>query len=235
MSSILKALKKLEDEKTARRPDSLKIDAEILRGGSARRTSPLAVILVATVLFVCGAGATYVYMKRNTGNIAVRESVKPALIPAKNQITPLPAPATINIEYKNDNGNPDKGLQPEKITVPRTEAKHTNISQFYTAHSRTIIKSQSVQAKKPSVSIKPAVESTQPAVEPVSHPATPTIKVNGIAYQDGRADSVAVVNGTSVSKGSVIDGAKVEEIQMDRVRFSYGSEKFEVNLGKSNR
>jgi hypothetical protein len=64
---------------------------------------------------------------------------------------------------------------------------------------------------------------------------TPAIKVNGIAFQDGGSDSVAVVNGISVSNGSVIEGARIEEIQRDRVRFSFGSEKFEVMLGKTNR
>ena len=63
--------------------------------------------------------------------------------------------------------------------------------------------------------------------------AKPVLKVNGIAFQDG-ADSVAVINGITVSKGSVIEGARVEEIQKDRVRFSRGGEKFDIILDKSN-
>jgi general secretion pathway protein B len=46
---------------------------------------------------------------------------------------------------------------------------------------------------------------------------------------------VAVVNGIPVSNGSVVEGARVEDIQRDRVRFSYGGERFEVTLGKTNR
>jgi hypothetical protein len=34
--------------------------------------------------------------------------------------------------------------------------------------------------------------------------------------------------------GAVIEGAKVEEIGKDRIRFSYGGESFEVPLGNSN-
>ena len=71
-----------------------------------------------------------------------------------------------------------------------------------------------------------------PAV-PVVTPAKPVLKVNGIAFQDG-ADSVAVINGITVSKGSVIEGVRVEEIQKDRVRFSRGEEKFDIILDKSN-
>jgi type II secretory pathway component PulC len=74
--------------------------------------------------------------------------------------------------------------------------------------------------------------STPPFAPPVI-PANPVLKVHGIAFQDG-ADSVAVVNGITVSNGSVIEGARVEEIQKDRVRFSRGAEKFEIILDKSN-
>ena len=63
----------------------------------------------------------------------------------------------------------------------------------------------------------------------------PLIKVNGIAFQGNGPGSVAVVNGVPVANGSMIEGARVEDIQKDRVRFSYGGEKFEVDLGKSNR
>ncbi len=58
--------------------------------------------------------------------------------------------------------------------------------------------------------------------------------MEGIAFQDGGTDSVAVVNGAAVSKGSVIEGARVEEILKDRVKFSRGSEKFEIILDKTN-
>jgi general secretion pathway protein B len=61
-----------------------------------------------------------------------------------------------------------------------------------------------------------------------------SLKVEGIAFQDGGTDSVAVVNGVAVSKGSVIEGARVEEILKDRVKFSRGSEKFEIILDKTN-
>jgi len=68
---------------------------------------------------------------------------------------------------------------------------------------------------------------------PLVPPTRPVLKVNGIAFQDG-ADSVAVINGVTVSNGSVIEGARVEEIQKDRVRFSRGGERFDIILDKSN-
>jgi general secretion pathway protein B len=58
--------------------------------------------------------------------------------------------------------------------------------------------------------------------------------VQGIAFQDGSANGVAVVNGVAVSNGSVIEGVRVEEIQNDRVTFSRDGKKFEIVLDKSN-
>lgn len=63
----------------------------------------------------------------------------------------------------------------------------------------------------------------------------PVLKVNGIAYQARDEDSMAVVNGVTVSNGSIIAGAKVEGVLPDRVQFSFKGEKFDVFLGKSNR
>jgi type II secretory pathway component PulC len=79
---------------------------------------------------------------------------------------------------------------------------------------------------------EPVVSPTAPGV-PLVPPARPVLKVDGIAFQDG-AESVAVINGVTVSNGSVIEGARVEEIQKDRVRFSRGGERFEIILDKSN-
>ncbi len=63
----------------------------------------------------------------------------------------------------------------------------------------------------------------------------PHLTVNGIAYQEGGSDNLAVINGITVSNGAVIEGVKVEDIQKDRVQFSHDGEKFEIILNKSNR
>src|ERR1039457_2422419 len=74
MSSILKALKKLEHEKSARKPDSFRIDAEILRGGASRSFFSTGASLAAIALFLCGGGATYVYMKHDKAPAPVQPS-----------------------------------------------------------------------------------------------------------------------------------------------------------------
>jgi type II secretory pathway component PulC len=83
------------------------------------------------------------------------------------------------------------------------------------------------------VPVEPESVSLPAPVAPLVPPARPVLKVDGIAFQDG-ADSVAVINGVTVSNGSVIEGARVEEIQKDRVRFSRDGETFDIILDKSN-
>ena len=65
MSSILKALKKVETDNASRRPDELRIDAEILRTENHTQFSSSGILLVSLLLVALGVGTTYLYMKRD--------------------------------------------------------------------------------------------------------------------------------------------------------------------------
>jgi len=227
MSSILKALKKLEHEKTVRKPDSFKIDSEILRGEAASGSRPFytAASLAAISLFLCGVGATYLFMKHD------------------NTTSPVQTVQVLNNETK---GEPSTG--PTLLPVPTTVAKETkpdrtvkviSISDKTNPSPRSIEKQQSQREKPAEIGPQPVTPEPKPvsppvqAVRVVTTTAKPVLKVNGIAFQDG-ADSVAVINGITVSSGSMIEGARVEEIQKDRVKFSRDGETFYIILDKSN-
>ena len=65
MSSILKALKKVEHEKSSRFPNLLNIDSEILKSTESRRSiSPFIRLLLLLLVFGGGAAATYFFMKK---------------------------------------------------------------------------------------------------------------------------------------------------------------------------
>ncbi len=53
--------------------------------------------------------------------------------------------------------------------------------------------------------------------------------VSGIAWQEERSLRRAVINGVLVGEGAEILGAKVIEIRENRIRFSRGTELFEIN------
>ncbi len=246
MSSILKALKKLENENAARNHDPLKIDSEILRGDSSDRISPIKILLLAGFLFVCGGSATYVYMNMKQGQEAPHTPAKTLSPP----VPPHPLPSSSSAPVKI----PVERIEPETIVaaIPESDTKQnpkisrkTEVTHVPTrplsappsrgqqTHSNKIQHPQRVVEKQQQTPLagKKAPSDSHSAATVLQ---TPALKVNGIAFQNG-SDSVAVVNGVPVSEGSSIEGAKVVEIQRDRILFSYGGEKFNVQLGKSNR
>jgi len=224
MSSILKALKKLEQEKAARKPESFKIDAEILRGASPRSFFSTGASLAAIALFLCGVGATYVFMKRHEVPVAAQPAQTPTTV-----VTAAP-PAAVRLPPESDNQGAADPLPP-----PTTRGKSGPESSGRPS-SRNMPTPLQPQPEKLTGGTPRVV---QPESNPVTPPAVvtpgpPVLKVQGIAFQDGSANGVAVVNGVAVSKGSVIEGVRVEEIQKDRVMFSRGGETFEIILDKSN-
>lgn len=226
MSSILKALKKLEQEKTSRKPDSFRIDAEILRGASRRSYFSSGVFLAAVALFLCGVGATYVFMKRHEVPMAVPPSQTPTT--ETNAGTPAVT-----------GRSPESVKQGAAESVPHEKpGVKTEPDRFPAPSLRTKPAQQQLQPQKPiEAGAQPDSKPVPPPVTPptvVTTPGPAVLKVHGIAFQDGSAGGVAVVNGVAVSKGSVVEGARVEEIQADRVKFSRGGEMFEIFLDKSN-
>jgi hypothetical protein len=224
MSSILKALKKVENDNATRRPDELRIDAEILRAESPSRFSSSGMLMVSLLLVAFGAGGTYLFMKRDktpeqTSPISStisgqkRQSVSAAPEISTEQLPPaiIVAPAKQQIVAKGE---------PIKKRLPSSQEKST-----------------ATVAKRPAVAVQPAVAPQPPAPlpAPAAKTTVPALRVNGIALQDDRAGSVAMINGEPISSGGMIAGVTVEEIYKNRVKFSYNGETFEVLLGQSNR
>lgn len=222
MSSILKALKKLEEEKSARTADVLKIDTEILRGNSPSRSPYRNVTLLAVLFFVCGSALTYLFVRQGehpADNQPVREARHTTAAPEE--------PRKIMTE-----DNASLAIVPAE--PPRRLAKNAPANTQHAKppkHNRPAAHDAAQQPKPAMEAAPPASPEKQPAA-PARH--IPAIRVDGIAYHFGSADSLAVVNGATVYAGAVVDGVKVEEIGKDRIRFNYEGEKFEVSLGKSN-
>jgi len=231
MSSILKALKKLEDEKTTRGPETLKIDSDILRVEGSQRYSTASVFVTALFLFAGGSFATYMYMKKDA---TPASSTNAKAIETTRVIKPFSQKSTPEI--------PEIKTEKMPVEVVITPAKHSGstkhlptkqqkkISGTLTATGTAHQQSVSTKHEEQNVNLNQPVPAAQVIVK-----TTPLLRVNGIAYQDGTSDHVAIVNGIPVSGGSVIEGARVEVIQKNRVRFSYNGELFDVSLGKSNR
>jgi hypothetical protein len=231
MSSILKALKKLEHDTTVRKPDAFRINTDILRGNAPRRQISTGLIVTAIAIFACGAGASYLYM-RDDSRLLPHQPGLPTMQQQNKSVSPggaQPQPEPISTvpsdtaEYLSNKPTPPI---PES---EKTDVSHRNVKYIDHQQSKPI---EAIRQPQPQLPEQKPTPTAIPVV-PVVPAAKPVIKVHGIAFQDG-ADSAAVVNGITVSVGSMIEGTKVEEIQKDRVRFNRGGETFDIILDKSN-
>lgn len=224
MSSILKALKKLEDDRVARQPEQLKIDADILKSDNAPRFSPSGAIMASLLLLAIGSGMTYMYMKRDASPELSGRTSPPASSGIKTEQLPEAVAVVPAV--------PQKPAKTGTVILPQS-APPVAARKAPPAAARPVVAQKPAGAPK-SVEHGVVAEQAVPA-PPQVKPPPPALRVNGIAFEDGNTESVAMVNGTPVTKGSLIEGVKVEDIHKNRVKFSYNGEKFEITLGQSNR
>lgn len=233
MSSILKALKKLEDEKTSRFPDSLNIDSDILKSShESRKMSPLVVLLLLLLMFGGGAGAAYFIMKGNNKQpvAAAPQPITVVTAASSSPVAPQTAKPTATSAAKPVSALVQK--KPSAVTAQKPQLKKA--AAVSAQHS--VAKPSPARSTAQQSSNKPLPAADNGAKNELPVSATmPTLRVNGIAFQNNSADSMAIINGIPVSNGSTVEGATVEEIRRDRVVFQRSGEKFEVKLGQANR
>ncbi len=217
MSSILEALKKLEDEKSAHLSGAGNIAGKVVRSGRRPKQRPVWALPAGMAIAAAVAAlATYLLMVvKPAGN-------RPATpLPEVAPLQPRPVPA------------PPSGVERlPSLPMAKPEREHSHPAPPPAARQTPAVKA--VHEGKP-VPVNAPVTAEKPLASPT--PAAglepPSLNVSGIGWQKDSADRLAVVNGRAVSEGSVIAGAKVEEIFPDRVRFSFGERKFDIPLGKT--
>lgn len=229
MSTILRALKKLEHEKAARKPEQADLDLEFLNSPApAPRRSLVKTAVVVSLLIAVGGAATYLYL---TGSDKQPAPVQPpapqprqAVLKAATTVMPTAAPLANRSSASAPGAVPAPPIQAVQKPGPSPQAV------------TPVPPAAKVQADTPP---KPAPVAKQHAPQPPKAPkpqlqtAPPlSLTVNGIALSDGEKRK-AIVNGMSVSVGSTVGGARVEEILGNRVRFSYGGKSFEISVGNT--
>jgi general secretion pathway protein B len=250
MSSILKALKKLEEEKAAKQGHRVDITRDIFGSAQQPVTGPRWPLIAGGAAGAIALGVVaYLFIARPVNRPTSASSPTEARLSAA---VPSPAPA---VEPFVAPPQPPREMRPvaPKPAPPRvvphvplkvvakpkapSPAKNSAASKA-PAPSRTPV----ISANHPILSNPPAPQQqVNPAVPVATTPAPtpaaaafPKITVSGIAYNKEAADRLAVINGVPVGEGKSVSGVKVEEIMPDKVRFSLGQKIFEVPVGRSN-
>lgn len=234
MSSILKALKKLEHDNASCKPGQLKIDAKILQERSNTGISRPTALVLFIVFVTMGSGSTYFLMKQQTKtptptnlNSNTSQSDQKQ---TQQEIAPMPKPVTIVTAP-----TPQHVQSLTARSIDKSVPGQTTTQSFPPPATTSSATEKPAAPEQSPATPSPAAQQPAPTNQGPTSITRPILTVNGIASQDGNSENFAVINGTTVSKGSVIEGVKVEDIRSDRVRFSHNDENFEIILNKSNR
>lgn len=229
MSSILKALRKLEEEKARHRQGSPDISRDILSDGFRRKRASAWVLtcgifLVAMILGLLGYLSVVDTGLENSpydlvaGMFRSAEETLSSQSPssAAGNVTELPQPAAEPAGSSTPAVKATPGTsEPPAVSVPKV-----------------------VASSPPARSVRALAEPRprSPAAEPLKSPSIPVrpeFKLSGIAFQENPDSRMAILNGLPVMTGTMIGGARVEEILRDRVRLSFRGQRFEVQLGEN--
>lgn len=213
MSYILDALKKIEREKDSKRPDGrTSITGDLFRERSrppAKGGAWKVIVLIAVSVLVTGAGTWFALRGSAPKNIAV---VRPAAVPQ-------PAPAVV--------------ATPVPVLVAPTAATPAASSVMVPAMAKKV--AAGVDSARPVREPRRVKKTTRPAPSLQMQtaavvPPPADIKLSGIAWQDERTGRRAVINGFLLKEGAVVSGAKITDIQADKVRFTSAAGQFEIKL-----
>jgi general secretion pathway protein B len=255
MSSILKALEKVEDAQNQRRnPGAGGLGRKRERrpawvipawslGGAA-----VATLVTYTIMGGFGKQAPPAAPVVAAAPQPAAQAVAPAAKPVAPVAKAVPSPASAGIAAP---AVPAPGKGPVKQIAPKHEqARHeaeapvrkqqvaaTPIQPAKPAMKKPL----PVKIPAPPVPVRTATVHAAPVAAPVAAPPRPVagekpnqeIRVTGIAWQNDSQSSFAMVNGRPVRQGAVVDGYKVEQILENSVRFSGAKGSFTVPLGAS--
>jgi hypothetical protein len=256
MSSILKALKKLEEEKAAKQGHRIDITRDIFGAAQQPVTGPRWPLMAAGAAGAVALGVVgYLFFAKP----GTRPTPPP--VPTETRLRaegPSPAPAVEPLKAVPQQPQDTRPVAPKpvptKVASPApSKAVATRPKAPVSATTRPA--KDTAKPKAPAPSPVPVISANHPvlsnppvppqqvkqavpvATAPSPAPAataTPKITVTGIAYNKEAAERLAVINGVPVGEGKSVSGVKVEEIMPDKVRFSSGQKSFEVQVGRSN-
>lgn len=232
MSSILKALKKLEEEKSLLHTENkINVSREILKQPAESRISVKLLWLLGIAAIGVIILLTFALLRKSTP----KEAVSLPALPITSQ--PTPAPPTLT----GPDSAPLTGNDNRVVSTTPSAVKPLILmqpQQMLNPSRESSIKKETLELPNtPIPSMDPP--KTEPAgrSNPPSTALTPesTLTLSGIAWNKDSADRLAIINGQPTATGATLNGAVVEEILPDRVRLSHNGRIIELLIGRSAR
>ena len=231
MSSIVKALRKLEEEKRRGKLESP--DLRVDQGQSA----PVGKSILPVVAgIVCGAAIVGLFFLWPAGHVRKRDalqsdstaSVTPVVTPQLATVAP-PVPETAealqdrSVPAKPETPVTDAVSKPAAMPVMRAPNSVTATSSGPRRESTGLVAPDTAAPVEPAMTV---VQNSVPG-ESMALPESINLVVTEIFYQGG-VNSMAVVNDLPVMVGSHIDSAVVTAIHVDRVLFEINGKVYPV-------
>lgn len=248
MSSILKALKKIEATGVPEEPSGLKAPYESQalpwsKPGARWYTRRDVLWVLAAVFLAAGAAAYYVWSNGSppsqTAGVAreVRsplppgQAAPPAPQPAKPIPAPPPAPAPRPAESVDDPsaaGAQAKTAPPVQAPPPSSRIRPRDGGGTAATETRPQSAQRSTPAQDRAPATRPAGSRTPE--DSLSRLEESKLKVMAIAWADDPARRLAVVNGHIVKEGESVEGYNVMQIRKDDIIVNDGGRSWRVEL-----
>lgn len=223
MSYILDALKKIEYEKSKKNHPGGRIsisgDLFLERNRPTARAGIWKIVaLIAAASLVTCAGTWFVLQGNSKKSAAI---IRPVAPPPPAPVNPPVVPAPVPVPVQPQSAPVSAPPAAPSAAVPATPKNTETVGDDDSPVREVRRSKKQIRAQPPSPSpIQPAQTVLAPA----------DIKLSGIAWQDERTARRAVINGFLLKEGAVVSGAKIIDIQADRVRFSSSAGLFELKL-----
>ncbi len=219
MSSILKALKKLEKE-TPRYGDSepypVDVKKTVENGVNKKQTYyKLFLILFSAIIIV--SGSLFLLTRQTTSKGKISQG---SVVVVRKAIPPRPKKENVKIASVPD-------LKPRKKRARPSSRIKKNLPgsrQVKIPASRKVMKEKSYGNNR----AKP--KSARSAI-PFKSAGGSGLKLQAIAWSSDSKESIAVVNGRILREGSSIEGALIIKIDKNDVSFQKGSEQWKQKFG----
>jgi len=230
MSSILKALKKLEAEKSLlETKQEINVSREILKQSAHHRNMVKWLWLLGSSAAVVIIVLTFALLRKPSTDMVATSQVlpvatqtAPVVLPEQNPlIAPQSATTTKNIPL-TPTSTPNEAVLKQTPQIPAL-----------TNNGSTELKAVELPGTTAPVAEPQKIEPTlKTAPLPVPASSELTFTLSGIAWNKDSAERLAIINGQPTATGATISGVVVEEILQDRVKISHKGRSFELLIGR---